>query len=446
MTEKQTPQDQTQSATEPTTAKAQDVEGNQKQDEMSKLAAELESAAQKEASTSSKPAAKPDNKIPASKKENHKDTMKNTAVAKPQTEKTSISKTAIFALLLAVASGAGVGGLYYIQGIEHAKQRDHFAQQLTLQHHAAEQDLQKLLTAQEITVKQQLENAQSQLQQASQARIIQLEQQISRLEQKQPSDWLIHEAEYLIRIASRTLWLEQDTKAAINLLHDANARLSELNDPQYLPIRQVIMEDIEALNLLPTLDTEEVVLKLSGLSKQIPHLTFAMANIPDSHIEAEDLELTENAADWRSNLAKTWQRFMADFITVRRRTGEVEPLMSPQHQTNLKENLALKLQQAQWAASKQSTQLYLLAISDVKNWLTQYFDLGQLETAKFYQSVQMLSDKTISADFSNKLQALSAIRSIIKNNTHAPINDVKPVDSAPKEQTPTTNATEKEEA
>ena len=67
----------------------------------------------------------------------------------------------------------------------------------------------------------------------------------------------------------------------------------------------------------------------------------------------EDLALSDNIGDWQENLAKTWHKFLNDFITVRRRTGMVEPLMAPDQQQHLKQNLSLKIQLVQWAASEQ---------------------------------------------------------------------------------------------
>ena len=73
---------------------------------------------------------------------------------------------------------------------------------------------------------------------------------------------------------------------------------------------------------MPKLKTEEVILSLIAIRKQVPLLRFSMVDIPASEDKIEDLELSEDTADWQSNLAKTWKKFIADFITVRRREGK----------------------------------------------------------------------------------------------------------------------------
>ncbi|GLX78429.1 hypothetical protein tinsulaeT_17690 [Thalassotalea insulae] len=337
------------------------------------------------------------------------------------TSSNKLSKTAVLALVIAIASGAGVAAIHYLHSQQNSEQNKQLLAQVDSKAQQNIKQLQQLVNQQQALTQQQIQTALAELTESSQTRITQLEQQIARFEQNQPSDWLVHEAEYLTRIAARTLWLEHDTQAAIALLNDAEHRIKQLNDPQYLPIRQHIYQDIEALKLMPQLDTEEVLLQLMALSKQLPQLSFAMAKIPDSQEQQQDLQLSQDAADWRANLVKTWRKFLADFITVRRRTGQVEPLMAPEQQQHLKENLALKLQQLQWAASKENTPLYQQYMDEAQLWLREYFDLGHLETAKFYQSLQLLKDKIISYDYAIQLQSHQAIRQLLTQKSNSQI-------------------------
>ena len=347
---------------------------------------------------------------------NTKKTVKSTTT---MTEKSSqkISKTALLSLVIAIATAAGIGGLHFWQ----TQQQQLLEQRLSAQNlQSATKTKQQItqlvtnsITQQQTTLAQQLKEALKQFEknnQENQAKIDLLESTIVRLSQNQPSDWLIHEAEYLIRIASRTIWLEQDTKAAVNLLTDADTRLQELNDPEFLPIRQFIHDDIESLKLMPTLRTEEAVLTLMSLSKQINVLPLAMVYIPDSATDVESFTLSEDANDWRANLEKTWKKFLKDFITVSRRTANVEPLMSPQHQQNLRQNLALKLQLAQWAASEGNAELYLKALDDAHTWVISYFDMEIMSNQQFIQGIETLKSELIAFDYPSTLHSLKAIR------------------------------------
>jgi uroporphyrin-3 C-methyltransferase len=246
------------------------------------------------------------------------------------------------------------------------------------------------------------------------AQINQLEQQV---QLRQPDDWLIHEADYLIRIATRTMWLEKDTQAAISLLREADSRLKTLGQPKYLPIRALINEDIEALALMPSLNTEDALLQLMALNKQIPQLVLAQVKITeDLKGDQENLTLSTNIDDWQSNLAKTWQKFLNDFITVRRRTGMVEPLLSPEQQQHLKQNLSLKIQLGQWAASEQKDAIYQQTLLDIQQWLNEFFDMQLISNQNFYQAIDDLKKQTIYYNYPSDLNSLTAIKRLVEND------------------------------
>lgn len=383
-----------------------------------------------------------------------------TSATKAAEKPNKLSKTAVFALLIALLAIAASAGHYFWA----EQQKAQFSQQLTSEFQKQLQLNQAQVTKQ---LQQQTQNSSSQLATIKrdiqkdtesetsqlQQQLAQLKQQMASLSQSQPSDWLLHEAEYLIRVASRSLWLEKDTTAAIGLLHDAERRIQELNDPQFLPLRQIIQQDIASLQLLPKLNTDEVILKLMALSHQIEQLSLAMVKVPDSNEQASNLELSENASDWRENLAKSWKKFTSDFITVRRRTGNVEPLMSPAFQQNLRENLDLKLQTAIWAASKGNTEIYRQSLTDIQTWLNDYFDMAETSNQNFANTVVAMKNETINVSYPNKLTSLAAIRDILSNNT-APItptseqdsNVVSPEPSTPEQATQDSQNQQREDA
>ncbi len=349
----------------------------------------------------------------------------NTAKRQP------LSKTALLALFIALLASAGVGGLFYWnqqQQLTFEQKLLNESQQLSQEN---QQKIQQLLTRQQQSFAQQLAENEAKLLSANQDKITQLENAIAKLGQNEPTDWLLHEAEYLVRIAGRTLWLEHDTKAAINLLQDADTRLQELNNPELLPVRQLIHQDIEQLKLMPVLDSEAVILQIMAVAKQVDSLILAMVDIPESEQVSEELQLSDNASDWQVNLKKTWQKFLDDFITVRRRTGNVEPLMSPDHQQNLRENLKLKLQVVQWAVSEEKAEVYLASLNDISQWLATYYDMENLSNQNFSMAIDDLKAKQISFDYPSQLTSLKALRRLMNQQ---PSSYVAPTPAAVENQ------------
>ena len=344
------------------------------------------------------------------------------------------SKLAILALFIALIVGAGIVALYWwqqqqIDGLQeqlHSKQRESFEQ---LESQLSTQLSQKLQATHSNTV-QGLTTFADDIKKESRDKIAELEDSIQVLADQQPNNWQLTEAEYLVRMAGRVLWLEKDVTTTISLMHDADARLNTLKDPRLLPIRQMIHQDIEQLKLLPQLETEEVILSLMGLAKQVPNLPLNQIQLPDSTEQFVDNKLSEDINDWRDNLAKSWTSFKEHFITIRRRTGSVEPLMHPEFQQNLYHNLELKIQQVQWAASQGKQSLYQTSIDDIQQWLTTYFDMENESTQLFSQRLTELHAKTIIVNYPQSLTSHQALRTTLSRNRVSP----PPVSTIPEEE------------
>lgn len=365
-------------------------------------------------------------KTPVGQKE--KISMKKTTapVAKNSSanQSQSPSKIGIFSLIISLFAIAGLASGYYWYLPQQQQAMVDLINQSTQQQAKNEQQLtQKISTLfnqQKKQVSDELTLLLTEQQNLEEIKFQSIESRLASLSQNQPSDWLLHEAEYLVRVASRTMWLEQDTKAAVNLLNDADLRLAELNDPQYLPVRQVINEDIAALQLIPTLNTESIILQLMGLNKQVEQLAIAMAHLPSSNEPVQDLELTSEPADWKENLKKTWQRFLADFITVSRRTSSVEALLTPTQQQNLRQNLVLKLQLVQWAASQKNQNIYDKTLSEIEAWMVGYFDINHTNVTQFIDAINKLQKEKVFVELPRELTSLKTIREIISDKRLSP--------------------------
>ena len=374
----------------------------------------------------------------------NKSTIKASTPKKSDIKKTpssnKISKLAMLAVLIAVAAPAGH---YYWQQLQNQTITQTLTNKISEENRITltnyQTQMQQALTEQQQRFDQQLQQVVTKINKTSQTKIAELDTSVAQLEQsikqRQPSDWLLHEAEYLIRIAARTLWLEHDTGAAIGLLKDADARLTQLNDPKFLPVREVIHQDIKSLELLPKLQTDEIVLTLMAMSKQVNQLPLAIEDLGNGSVKEENLELSNDINDWQSNLAKTWQKFLDDFIRVRQRAGTVEPLMSPDQQAHLKQNLSLKIQLALWAASERKGDIYQKSLEDIQQWLNEFFDMKNVANQHFVKTLHDLTLKQVNYDYPSELAALTAIRATLRDQLIEPpvsiIKETKKVETKP---------------
>ncbi|NRA82547.1 MAG: uroporphyrinogen-III C-methyltransferase [Gammaproteobacteria bacterium] len=201
-----------------------------------------------------------------------------------------------------------------------------------------------------------------------------LQQKLTDISGRRPSDWLLAEANYLVNLAGRKLWQEQDHQTAKALLQTADLRIGEMNDPSLISLRQSLATDIATLAALPKDKTQATALTIDGLISQVDNLKLNMVELPDAELETEQQGLSTSATDWRQNIAKTWHGFVDGFITVRRRKGNIEPLMAPKQQWYLEENLKNKLLQAQLALYRQQQDTFKQALELSSRWLLQFYD------------------------------------------------------------------------
>ncbi|MFQ3190695.1 MAG: uroporphyrin-3 C-methyltransferase [Paraglaciecola sp.] len=205
---------------------------------------------------------------------------------------------------------------------------------------------------------------------------------------RRPSDWLLAEADYLVRMAGRKLWLEHDVKTATMMLQSADSRIQDLDDPSLLPLRAKLAEDLQALQQVNQVSTSSIALALGAMLKQVNNLPLAFFKRPED--EAVDETVTESIDDWRSNLARNWREATKNFFSFKKVTAEIKPFMSEQQQWLSKEQLKFALLQAQIAVLQENSTLYQQSLQTAFGLLIESFDTGKDMVVQFTDSLSNL--------------------------------------------------------
>ncbi|MEH8204738.1 uroporphyrinogen-III C-methyltransferase [Aeromonas veronii] len=251
-----------------------------------------------------------------------------------------------------------------------------------------------------------------QTQQRLQGEMQGLQNRVLDLNDKRPNDWMLAESEYLVRMAGRKLWLEHDLVSAITLLGNADERIAALNDPSLMPIRKALAEDIAKLKGMPRIDREGLTLKLAALSDQIELLPLSTVSMPEAKAEP-DQAVSANPDEWESNLKKNWVKFTENFVTIRRRDGAVEALLSPQQEIFLRENLKTKLLQAQLSVYREQQALYEDSLDKAQRWLTQYFDTDNSATRYMQGEIDKLKGEQIQIDYPAQFKTQAILEQVL---------------------------------
>jgi uroporphyrin-3 C-methyltransferase len=105
---------------------------------------------------------------------------------------------------------------YYQQ--QHSQLKNELNNAIEQQKMAGQDQWRQQLSAHQNSINSKLTQQLSTIEKSNLSSILQLEKRINQQIEARPTDWLINEAEYLIRMASRSLWLHKDIASAVKLL------------------------------------------------------------------------------------------------------------------------------------------------------------------------------------------------------------------------------------
>lgn len=235
---------------------------------------------------------------------------------------------------------------------------------------------------------------------------------IADIKGRRPNDWLLAEADYLVKLAGRKLFLEHDIVSATKLMESADQRIAELNDPSLVPLRKAMARDITQLKIIPLIDREGLVLRLTSLQQQVDTLPLANAMLPETQQQSAP-QVSENINDWQNNLVNSLKDFSENFITFRTRDGNAIPLLSPEQHFYLKENLKAKLETAIKAVYAEQQEIYTTALSTADKWSASFFNSDDQSVQQFNHALLQLSKQNIQVQYPVKLETQHELADVI---------------------------------
>ena len=248
--------------------------------------------------------------------------------------------------------------------------------------------------------------------QQSDDRIALLEQAVLAMQGKDNMDWLVSEAEYLMRIANHRLILERDVKSALNALKTADSRLFETNDPYWIPVREQLAHDINALEAVQNIDVAGLSVRLTALGDAIVQMPILK---PERGVESP---LAEPAAEQPP--AKYWDEVWGDLkkhlgklIVIRSVDRPPGPLLEPEQAAYLQQNLLLKLEEVKLSLLRGQAQSYRDGLAAMKAWVESYYDAGSPSTREVLKHLTALHEIQIDPqlpDVTASLKSLEAAR------------------------------------
>ncbi len=227
--------------------------------------------------------------------------------------------------------------------------------------------------------------------------------------------WVLAEAAYLMRLANQRLQLQRDVGTAIASLAAADQRLRALGDPALTPVREQIAREITALEGVDRPDVTGLALELASLAERAGSLPLAVAGPRRVSADAEPAgagEADGQVGGWRGVAGAAWEDIKG-LVRIRREEGRVQPMLPPEQEYFLYQNLRLKLEAARLALLEGRAEAFDTSVSTAREWLRRYFDTeaaGVRSALALLERLAAIELRPALPDISGSLRALEAAR------------------------------------
>ena len=219
-------------------------------------------------------------------------------------------------------------------------------------------------------------------------------------------EWALTEIEQVLVLASQQLQFAGNVPSALAALQLADSKLQRLDRPQFLPLRRALARDMDRLKAVPFVDIAGVSLRLDQAIAAVDTLPLALEERLPAPPPA--VAPTEESA-WRRFLREVWQD-VRQLVRVENLDRPEAPLLAPQQQYFLRENLKLRLLAARLALLLRDQAGFRADLTVADAWLRKYFDTR----AQPVQTVQLLLKQVQATDMAVEIpdlaRSLEAVR------------------------------------
>jgi len=216
------------------------------------------------------------------------------------------------------------------------------------------------------------------------------------------------EVEQLLLIAGQQMQLSANIKAALIAMQSADARLQRMDRPAFNGLRKAISQDMDKLRALPAVDITGMNYQLDNLMADIDALplVYQRRTLGDQVAPAP---AAKDETAWQKLLREIWQE--AKQLVRIENTGKAEiPLLPPNQEFFLRENLKLRLLSALLALLSRDEVSFKQEVASAQLWITRYFDGKSPEGIRMLGGFKKLAAASINIELPDISTSLEAVR------------------------------------
>ena len=279
----------------------------------------------------------------------------------------------------------------------------------------------QLESSQQINSQKKLIAELQQHQQDLQKQLAQKSEAIAKIPTAGRQDWLLAEAEYLLRIANQRLQLEKDWSSALSMLQAADNVLVEAQNPRMNPVRALIAEEMIALRKAPALDVQGAILRLQALQLPWVPKEFSKETDSDAQSETTDVQETKQQA-WYVEVWNKFSETLTSLVRIRVHESSAPQPLTPDQQYYLEQNMYLMLEQAQAALLREEEGLYKHSLERVEQWMKSYLIVKNTNTEAALESVQELKGWPVAPKRPDISGSLLKLQSLLEQQQRGSVN------------------------
>lgn len=239
---------------------------------------------------------------------------------------------------------------------------------------------------------------------------------LARYEERNPDDWKVAQAYFLVNSAYQSAVFQGDPTSASWCLRDADSMLLNIEDPEVIKVRKAISNDLIALANIPAVDKRGIMFSIDSVCGNLNAMTLnGMDDSFGAQKEAKqkmDLALTD-IGNWKDNLLRALSDFSSRFIEIRRRDEHAlsEFLTSAQADT-LRENIRSLLLLSKQALIQGDNVSYRNNLNQAIDLIRNYYDASADATKANLATLKSVVDLKISVDLPSVLSSYTIFRDI----------------------------------
>lgn len=218
-------------------------------------------------------------------------------------------------------------------------------------------------------------------------------------------EWALTEIEQVLLLASQQLQLSGNVASALAAMQLADSKLQRLDRPQFVPLRRALARDMDRLKAVPFVDVSGMSVRLDQVITSVDTLPLALEErLP---APAPQPPLPEDSA-WRRFLSGVWLDFR-QLVRVENIDLPEAPLLTPQQQFFLRENLKLRLMSARFDLLFRDQTNFRDDLAAADAWIRKYFDTRAAPVQGVLASIKQVQASDIASDLPDVGRSLEAV-------------------------------------